>query len=219
MLYCITDMRVAGVEPSPLRRLFPLLVVLLVLGAGIGVVLWARQQEAARRAAEDRADLAETQLVAAQASLTAIARVSASATATAAATANEPEMALRRSLDLVFEAYKDPSDGKLKALTDAFSSDALAFERGEAEHLISGGLHLAGGTPYQMDVLSSAPGANGDVDITTHEIWTYDEVDGQERHVRCVREESDQTYTLRKIAAGWRVEDVALQGNPKRMDC
>ena len=56
-------------------------------------------------------------------------------------------------------------------------------------------------------------------DITTHEIWTYDEVDGQERHVRCVREESDQSYTLRKIAAGWRVEDVALQGNPKRTDC
>ena len=53
----------------------------------------------------------------------------------------------------------------------------------------------------------------------THEIWTYDEVDSQERHVRCVREESDQSYTLRNIAAGWRVEDVTLQGSPKRMDC
>ena len=39
MLYCITDMRVAGVEPSPLRRLFPLIVVLLVLGAVVGIVL------------------------------------------------------------------------------------------------------------------------------------------------------------------------------------
>jgi hypothetical protein len=212
-------MRVAGVEPSPLRRLFPWMVLLLVLGAVLGIALWARQQELARQVAEDRADIAETELVAAQASLTAIARVSAAATATASATANEPEMALRRSLDLVFEAYKDPSDGKLKALTDAFSSDALAFERSEAEHLISGGLHLAGGTPYQMDVLTTTPGDSGDVDITTHEIWTYDEVDGQQRHVRCVREESDQRYTLRKIAAGWRVEDVALQGNPKRMDC
>ncbi len=219
MLYCITDMRVAGVEPSPLRRLFPLIVVLLVLGAVVGIVLWARQQDSARRLAEDRADVAETQLVAAEASLTAIARISAAATATAVAETNEPEMALRRSLDLVFEAYKDPSEGKLKALTDAFSSDALAFERTEAEHLISGGLHLAGGTPYQMDVLTTTPGDSGDVDITTHEIWTYDEVDSQERHVRCVREESDQSYTLRKIAAGWRVEDVTLQGSPKRMDC
>ncbi|HEY2593658.1 MAG TPA: hypothetical protein VGK33_07135 [Chloroflexota bacterium] len=220
MLYCITDMRVAGVEPSPLRRLFPLIVVLLVLGAVAGIVLWARQQDSARRLAEDRADIAETQLVAAQASLTAIARISAAATATAEVQTNEPEMALRRSLDLVFEAYKDPSEGKLKALTDAFSSDALAFERTEAEHLISGGLHLAGGTPYQMDVLTTTPGDSGDVDITTHEVWTYDEVDdGQQRNVRCVREESEQSYTLRKIAAGWRVEDVTLQGNPKRLDC
>jgi hypothetical protein len=212
-------MRVAGVEPSPLRRLFPLVVVVLVLGAVVAAVLWARQQDAARRLAEYRADTAETQLVAAQASLTAIARVSAAATATAVATTNEPEMALRRSLDLVFEAYKDPSEGKLKALTDAFSSDALAFERTEAEHLISGGLHLDGSTPYQLEVLSSTQDSGGDVNITTHEIWTYDEVDNQERHVRCVREESDQSYTLRKIAAGWRVEDVALTGAPHRSDC
>jgi hypothetical protein len=212
-------MRVAGVEPSPLRRLLPLVVVVLVLGAVVAVVLWARQQDAARRLAEERADTAETQLIAAQGSLTAIARVSAAATATAVATTNEPEMALHRSLDLVFEAYKDPNEGKLKALTDAFSSDALAFERTEAEHLISGGLHLDGGTPYQMEVLSSTQDPSGDVDITTHEVWTYDEVDNQERHVRCVREESDQSYTLRKIAAGWRVEDVALTGTPHRTDC
>ena len=100
-------------------------------------------------------------LVAAEASLTAISRVAAAATATAAVAQNEPEMALRRSLDLVFEAYKDPSEGKLKALSDAFSSDALGFERTEAEHLISGGLHLAGGTPYELTVLSGAPAGSG----------------------------------------------------------
>src|SRR6266568_4533938 len=138
-------MRVAGVESSPLRRLFPLLVVLALLGALVGVTLWARQQESARRLAESRAEVAEAQLVDAQASLTAIARVSAAATATAAAGTNEPELALRRALDLVFEAYKDPSDGKLRALSDAFSNDALSFERTEAEHLISGGMHLAAG--------------------------------------------------------------------------
>src|SRR5262249_19873628 len=158
MLYCITDMRVAGVEPSPLRRAVPFVLVLLLLGVLAGVALWARQQETARRLAENRADVAESRLVAAQASLTPISPVRAAATAPAAVANNEPELALRRSLDLVFEAYKDPSEGRLKALTDAFSSDALSFERTEAEHLISGGLHLAGNTPYQLTVVSAAPG-------------------------------------------------------------
>jgi hypothetical protein len=213
-------MRVAGVEPNPLRRVFPLIVVLILLGAVVAIALWARQQDAARRLAEDRADIAETRLVAAEASLTALnARAAAAATATAVAGNNEPELALRRSLDLVFEAYKDPSEGKLKALTDAFSTDALSFERTEAEHLISGGLHLAGSTPYDLTVVSSSLGPTGDTTINTHEVWTYDEVDGQERHVRCVREESDQAYTLRRIAAGWRVEDINLSGTPHRMDC
>ena len=105
---------------------------------------------------------------AAEASLTAIARISAAATATAAAEANEPEIALRHALDLVFEAYKDPSDGKLRALSDAFSPDALGFERTEAEHLISGGLHLAGATRYQLDVLTSAPGPGPGVQPALH---------------------------------------------------
>ena len=212
-------MRVAGVEPSPLRRLFPLIVLVAMLGVVAGLAIWARQQDAARRVAESRADLAEQRLVAAEASLTAIARVSAAATATAAAENNLPEMALRRALDLVFEAYKDPSDGKLRALSDAFSPDALGFERTEAEHLISGGMHLAGGTPYQLDVNSSTPGSAGDTQIATHEIWTYDEVDAQNRRIRCVREESDQTYDLRRIAAGWLIENVALSGTTRRTDC
>jgi hypothetical protein len=212
-------MRVAGVEPSPLRRLLPLIVALAFLGIIAGVAIWARQQDAARRVAESRADLAEARLVSAEASLTAIARVSAAATATAVAESNLPEIALRRALDLVFEAYKDPSDGKLRALSDAFSPDALMFERTEAEHLISGGMHLAGGTPYQLDVTSTATGPTGDTQIATHEVWTYDEVDSQNRRVRCVREESEQTYDLRRIAAGWHIESITLSGSVHRTDC
>jgi hypothetical protein len=196
-----------------------LIGLIVLLGVVVWVELYIRQEDAARRFAENRADVAEERLVAAQASLTAIARVSAAATATAAAASNEPEQALRRALDLVFEAYKDPSEGKLKALTDAFSADALSFERTEAEHLISGGLHLEGSTPYQLEVLSSSPDESGDTVIATHETWTYDEVDDQARRVRCVREDSDQSYTLRHIAAGWRVEDIALSGTPHRTDC
>jgi hypothetical protein len=212
-------MRVAGGDPSPLRRLVPLLTIVILLGALVGIALWARQQDAARRVAENRADVAEARLVAAEASLTAISRLNAAATATASAVVNAPELALRRALDLVFEAYKDPSDAKLRALSDAFSPDALSFERTEAEHLISGGLHLAGATPYQLDVVSTSPTDKGDMQVTTHEVWTYDEVDDQNHRVRCVVETSDQTYDLHRVSAGWIVQDVNLTGASHRADC
>src|SRR5438067_2392081 len=203
-------MRLVGGEPGPLRRLVPWLVALGLLAVIAGITLWARQQDAARRLAEGRADSAEARLVVAEASLTVIVRTTAAATATAFAESNQPEAALRRALDLVFEAYKDPSEGRLKALSDAFSPDALVFERTEAEHLISGGMHLVGGTPYDMQVLSSTSPAPDQADIKTRETWTYDEVDAQNRRVRCVREESEQMYTLHRVAAGWLVADVQL---------
>jgi hypothetical protein len=212
-------MRLVGAEPGPLRRMVPWLVALGLLAVIAGVTLWARQQDAARRLAEGRADAAEAQLAVAEASLAAIARTSAAATATAFAESNQPEAALRRALDLVFEAYKEPSDGRLKALTDAFGPDAMSFERTEAEHLISGGMHLLGGTPYDMVVLSTTSGTADQTDIRTRETWTYDEVDAQNRRIRCVREESEQTYTLHRVAAGWLVQDVQLSGTTRRSDC
>ena len=212
-------MRLVPAEPGPLRRLIPWLAALGLLAVIAGVTFWARQQDAARRAAEGRADAAEARLAVAEASLAAIARTSAAATATAFAESNQPEAALRRALDLVFEAYKEPSEGRLKALTDAFSPDALVFERTEAEHLISGGMHVAGGTPYDMVVLSSTSATPDQADIKTRETWTYDEVDAQNRRVRCVREESEQMYTLHRVAAGWLVADVQLSGTTRRTDC
>ena len=211
-------MRPLGAEPGPLRRMIPWLVALGVLVCIGALTLWARQQDTARRVAEGRADAAEAQLVAVEASLTALVRTSTAATATAVAQANQPEAALRRALDLVFAAYREPSDGRLQALTAAFSPEALSFERAEAEHLISGGLHLAGGTPYTLDIQSVTPRADV-VEIKTHEVWTYDEVDAQNRKVRCVREESDQTYTLRRITNGWLVDNVQLTGPTRRTDC
>jgi hypothetical protein len=212
-------MRLVGAEPSPWRRWILWFVALGMLAVVVGLTVYARQQDAARRVAEGRAEAAETQLASAQASLTAIARTSAAATATALAESNLPEAALRRSLDLVFEAYKDPTDGKLRALSDAFSPDALSFERTEAEHLLSGGLHLAGSTAPEVTVLSSAPRTAEETEISTHEVWTYDEVDAQNRKTRCVREESEQTYTLRRVGAGFRVEAVQLSGATRRSDC
>ncbi len=208
-----------GAERGPLRRYMAWLVALGMLAVVVGLTVYARQQDSARRVAEGRADAAETQLAVAQASLTAIARSSAAATATAQAASNLPEAALHRALDLVFEAYKDPSDGKLRALSDAFSPDALSFERTEAEHLLSGGLHLTGGTPYVMDILSNTPRNADETELATHEIWTYDEADAQNRSTRCVREESEQTYTLRRVGAGFLIQSVSLTGATKRSPC
>src|SRR5215207_7779372 len=200
-------------------RFMPWLVALGMLAVVAGLSIWARQQDAARRSAEGRAEAAESRMVAAEASLTAIARTGAAATATALAEANQPEAALRRALDLVFEAYKDPTEGKLRALTEAFSPDALSFERTEAEHLISGGLHLAGAYPYELQVLASTPRSADETELRTREIWTYDEVDAQNRRVRCVREECEQTYTLRRVPGGWLIDDVQLSGTTRRTDC
>src|SRR5262245_32323998 len=212
-------MPVLGAEPGFWRRILTWLVVLVVLlGAG-AVTLWARQQDTARRVAEARADGAESRLVQAEASLTAIAHTAAAATATAQAEANQPEMALRRALDLVFEAYKEPTDPRLRALSAAFSPDALSFERGEAEHLISAGTHLVGSTPYELQVVSSSQISPDQTQIRTHEVWVYDEVDEQGRKSRCVREESEQTYTLTRMPAGWLVDDVVLSGSTHRTDC
>jgi hypothetical protein len=190
-----------------------------MLAAVAGLTIWARQQDAARRLAEGRADAAEARLADAEASLTAIAVTNAAATASAQAAADQPEIALRHALDLVFEAYKDPSEGKLRALSDAFSPDALGFERTEAEHLISGGLHLVGAMPYELTVVSNTPTGPDASEISTHEVWTYDEVDGQNRKTRCLREESDQVYTLRRVAAGWLVDEVQPSGTSRRTDC
>jgi hypothetical protein len=212
-------MRLVGGEPGLLRRLFPWLVALGMLAVVVGLTVWARQKDAALALAEGRASLAETNLVQAEASLTAIARTSAAATATAVAANNQPEIALRHALDLVFEAYKDPQEGKLRALSDAFSPDALSFERTEAEHLLSGGLHILGGTPYELTVLSNTPRSPTEAELKTHEVWTYDEVDAQNRKTRCVREESDQIYLLRRVAAGWLIQDVQLSGTTRRADC
>ncbi|SRR6266536_3753196 len=212
-------MRVLGAEPRPFRRLLPWLLVLLVLAGAIGLTVWARQQDAARRAAEARAEAAEARLVVAEASLTAISRTSAAATATAVAEANQPEAALKRALELVFEAYKDPTEGKLRAMSAAFGPEALSFERGEAEHLISAGTHLAGSTPFEMQVLSTNAVSPDQMQLRTREVWTYDEVDEQGRRSRCVREESEQTYTLRRVSGGWLVEQVQLSGGTRRTDC
>jgi hypothetical protein len=212
-------MPLVGSEAGPLRRLLPWFVALALLAVIAGLTVWARQQDAARRVAEVRAEAAEARASVAEASLTAIARSAAAATATAQATGSQPEAALRRALNLVFEAYKDPSEGKLRALSDAFSPDALSFERTEAEHLISGGLHLAGAVPYELQVLDTSQPSPDQADVRTREAWTYDEVDGQNRRVRCVREESEQTYSLKRVAAGWLIQDVQLAGTTRRTDC
>ncbi len=214
-------MRLLGGHPGPLRRLLPLFVALFALGVMGGLAFWGRQQETARLLAETRADTAELRLARVEASLTAVvvANAAAAASATALAEANRPDAALRRALDLVFEAYRDPTEGRLRAMQAAFGQDALNFLRVEAEHLISAGTHLGGLSAYEMEVLSTNASGADNVQVRTRELWTYDEVDDQNRRMRCVREESEQTYTLERVSSGWLVDDVQLSGPTRRTDC
>ena len=72
---------------------------------------------------------------------------------------------------------------------------------------------------YQLEVLETTPVGPDETQIRTRELWTYDEVDAQNRRVRCVREESEQTYVLKRVAAGWLIQDIQLSGNTRRTDC
>jgi hypothetical protein len=211
-------MRTTAAEPSLLRRLLPWLTALVILAVFGAATIFLRQQEAARRSAEARADAAEVQLAEARASLTSL--VQAVASVTALAEANQPSAALHRHLDLVLAAYQKPNDARLKALAEVFGPNALAVERPEAEHLISGAMHLGGESGYQLEVLSSTSTGAGAAEVHTREVWTYDEMDANERRARCVREESEQTYSMRQTPAGvWMVDDVRLVGTPRRTDC
>ena len=212
-------MRLFGTGPGPFRRVLPWLVALIVLVGIGGATILFRQQETARRAAEGRAEAAEAQVAALQASLTAVVRTQAAASATALAQASQPETALQNALNLVLEAYRQPSEAHLAALQAAFDPPALNVERPEAEHLISGGTHLGGQSAYEMQVISTTPQGPDRVQIQTREQWVYDEVDAQNRRSRCVREETEQTYTLRRAPAGWIVADIALSGAGRRSDC
>jgi hypothetical protein len=192
------------------------LAVFFVVG---GAAVWGRQQEAARRGAEGRAEALQSQVVSLEASMTALVRAQAATASALAVAANEPEASLRSALDLVLEAYRDPSEAHLAALQAAFDPPALSVERPEAEHLISGGTHLGGQSDYTVLNVQASQQGSDRVQIQTREQWVYDEVDAENHRSRCVREETEQTYTLRRAPGGWVVADIALSGPGRRSDC
>ncbi len=210
--------RVLGAQPGPLQRALPWLVAVGVFLLLASATVWVRQQEAARRVAEARAETAEAELAVARASLTALTQAQALASATAVAQASDPTQALRRALDLLFAAYQEPTEARLSALNAVFSPAARAIVQPEAEYLISGGRRLAGQSRYSLTVLGTTPGGPDRVDVRTREEWVYDERDQADRPARCVREEGEQTYTLRRTADGWFVEAIEL-GTARRSDC
>ena len=204
-----------------MRALLTWLIALLLLAGFGGAAVWGRQQtdrasEAERRLADQVQQNASLSLT-----LTAVVQAQATALATAAARTNEPGTALERALGLVFAAYQEPTEGRLRAVNDAFSQAArsMAFQS-EAEHLISSGRRLGGSSDWRILDMQVGEIREGRVTIRTRELWIYDEVDAAGNRQRCLREESEQTYTLRQTAGGWLVEDVTLGPSPvRRSDC
>jgi hypothetical protein len=187
------------------------------MAALIAVVIWANQREGILQASEARADLAEARAATAEAVVTVQVQTQA-ATATAFAYVNSPEAFVDRSLGLVLAAERQPTEQRLKALNDAFGADALGVLRPEIEHLLSGGLHLGGGSGYELSVASTTPSGADQVQLRTRERWTYDERNGDDQRMRCLVESSEQTYTLQRAGAEWQVADIEI-GATSRADC
>jgi len=210
---------VRGRRSQGIRLLVPWWVALLVLVVlGTAAVLTSMSQSAAQRATT-RAEVAEQRAATAESALTAVVAAQ-DATATALAEAGSPTLALRRALDLLLVAYQDPSTEHLTALQDAFAPGALDMVRPEADHLLSGGLHLGGSSGYQVDIVNvDGTSADREATVQTREQWVYDERDADDRPVRCVQEQSQQTYTLRRLGpVSWLIETIQLEGS-SRSDC
>jgi hypothetical protein len=195
----------------------PVWIALLAVGMLVAVVIWANQRELAFQASEARASQAETRAATAEAAVALQAEIQA-ATATALAYENSPAAAVDRSLGLVLAADRDPSDDRLRALSDAFAPPALAFMRPEVEHLLSGGLHLGDDSTYDLQVLGTEFPAPTQAQVHTRERWLYDERNGSDQRSRCLVETSEQTYTLERAGAEWQVADISLASS-SRTDC
>jgi hypothetical protein len=195
----------------------PVWIALLALGMLVAVFLWAKQRDVALQASEARASQAESRAATAEALVTAQADIE-SATATALAYVNSPAAAVDRSLNLVLATEQDPTDQRLRALTDALGPPALTVIRPEVEHLLSGGLHLGGVSAYDLTVLAVNYPSDAEAQVHTLEHWTYDERSADDQRSRCLIETSDQTYSLQKAGPDWQVTDIEL-ATSSRTDC
>ncbi len=200
-----------------LLQIVPVWIAMIALALLVGVVIWANQRESALLASEVRASEAESRAATAEAIVTKQAEVQA-ATETALAYVGSPEASVDRSLGLVLATERDPTDQHLRSLSDAFAPAALAVIRPEVEHLLSGGLHLAGQSGYDLTIVATNQSGPDQAQVQTRERWTYDErTDGDERR-RCIVESSEQTYVLQKVGPDWQVQDIQL-GALSRSPC
>lgn len=215
-----------GGERRPTGRLLPWIAAAAVLMLLLGATLWIRQQEGARRSAETRAEQAEAQLRLAEASITAIVRVQAIASATAAAEAaargSDPGPAVERALALVLAIFQDPTPARQRALADAFSPTAAAVFRSEIDRLTQSSLRLGGQSAFTVDVLDTTAAGADRATVRTRERWIYDERDASGQRVRCVTEQGELTYTVRRApaagSAGWIVDAIEI-GPSQRGEC
>src|SRR5947209_2573179 len=151
-----------------LTSTLPAWFALIALALLVAVVIWANQRETVLQATTVRASQAESRAATAEALATAEVQRQA-ATATALALANSPESAVVRSLDLVLAAEQQPTEQRLRSLSDAFGPAALAVIRPEVEHLLSGGLHLSGESGYHVDELGTDLPSSDQAHVRTRE--------------------------------------------------
>jgi hypothetical protein len=200
----MTDVLPAGVA----------LVALVLLAA---IVLWTSQRQAVWQAGEVRVSEAEARVATLEAALSSLTQMQ-HATATALAYAGSPAAAVDRSLGLVLAAEREPTEQRLRTLSETFAPPALVVVRPEVEHLLSGGLHLGDQSAYVLDVVATANPSPDQAQVRTRERWTYDERTQDNKRARCLVETSDQTYTLQRAGPEWRVVNIEVTA-ASRTDC
>lgn len=214
------------------QRAAALVVALLVFLALVGGAFYLRFLNSSVRLAEGQVDalatraaIGEQRAAQAEASLTSIAQAVverqsalAAASATALASQADPRAALERALNLVFETYKEPTDARTRALADAISPNALPIFRPELDQLQSTGTRLGGESTLNVEILSTSAVAPDRTEIRTRERWVYDERDATGARARCVREASEQLYTMQQQDQRWILDQVQLI-SVERSDC
>jgi hypothetical protein len=179
--------------------------------ASIGMWFWGSMSATAWQAAEARIATAQASLEAVNARSAALVAARETAEREAAA----PRLAMEELLGLIQTAYRSPTDDNIRAVRARFSDSAQAIFLPEATRLRDADLSLGGRSAFELTLLTTAREGADKAAISTREVWIYDERSADGSSVRCLREESLQTYVIQRVSGQWTIADMKLEDSSR----